>query len=110
MLASFTCMIASPAHLYMPHLFTHCLPTIICVMLMSIVFLFFFVLIASLYSDVVFCALLCDLTTFLYVSLVSSNTLGYIVHHLLLLMISNILCVTWKHADQAFVGGCVIVK
>jgi len=29
-------MFASPAHLYMPHLFTHCLPAIICVMLMSI--------------------------------------------------------------------------
>ena len=29
-------MLASPAHLHMPHLFTHCLPTIICVMLMSI--------------------------------------------------------------------------
>jgi len=35
-------MLASPAHLYMPHLFTHCLPTIICVMLMSIAFFFYF--------------------------------------------------------------------
>ena len=35
-------MLASPAHLYMPHLFTHCLPTIICVMLMSIAFFFNF--------------------------------------------------------------------
>ena len=34
-------MLASPAHLYMPHLLTHCLPTIICVMLMSIVFFYF---------------------------------------------------------------------
>ena len=34
-------MLASPAHLYMPHLFTHCLPTIICVMLMSIAFFFY---------------------------------------------------------------------
>jgi len=40
MLASFTCVLASPAHLYMPHLFTHCLPTIICVMLMFVVFFF----------------------------------------------------------------------
>jgi len=29
-------MLASHAHMYMPQLFTHCLPTIICVMLMSI--------------------------------------------------------------------------
>ena len=36
LLAFFTYMLASPAHLYMPHLFIHCLPTIICVMLMSI--------------------------------------------------------------------------
>jgi len=35
-------MLASPAHLYMPHLFTQCLPTIICVMLMSIVFFLIF--------------------------------------------------------------------
>jgi len=35
-------MLASSAHLYMPHLFTHCLPTIICVMLMSIAFFFIF--------------------------------------------------------------------
>jgi len=32
---------ASPAHLYMPQLFTHCLPTIICVMLMYVVHLTF---------------------------------------------------------------------
>ena len=36
LLTFFTYMLASPAHLCMPHLFTHCLPTIICVMLMSI--------------------------------------------------------------------------
>jgi len=35
-------MLASHAHLYMPHLFTHCLPTIICLMLMSIAFFFIF--------------------------------------------------------------------
>jgi len=35
------CVLASPAHLYMPQLFTHCLPTIICVVLMSIVYLSF---------------------------------------------------------------------
>jgi len=34
-------MLASPAHLYIPYLFTHCLPTIICVMLMSIEFFYF---------------------------------------------------------------------
>ena len=34
LLAFFTYVLASPAHLYMPHLFTSCLPTIICVMLM----------------------------------------------------------------------------
>jgi len=37
LLASFTCVLVSPAHLYMYRPFTHCLPTIICVMLMSIV-------------------------------------------------------------------------
>jgi len=31
-------VLALPAHLYMYLLFTHCLPTIICIMLMSIVF------------------------------------------------------------------------
>jgi len=41
LLASFTYMLASPARLYMPYLFTHCLPTIICVMLMSIAFFYF---------------------------------------------------------------------
>jgi len=44
-------MLASPAHLYMPHLFTHCcLPTIICVMLMSIAF-FLFLLYATFLCD-----------------------------------------------------------
>jgi len=28
----FTCVSDSPAQMYMPQLFTHCLPTIICVM------------------------------------------------------------------------------
>ena len=32
LLVSFTYTLASLAHLYMPHLFTHCLPTIIYVM------------------------------------------------------------------------------
>jgi len=41
LLASFTCVLASPAHLYMPQLSTHCLPTINCVMLISIMFLSF---------------------------------------------------------------------
>jgi len=36
--ASFTYMLASTAHLYMPQLFTHCLPSIICVALMCIVY------------------------------------------------------------------------
>ena len=40
-LAFFTNMLASPPHLYMSHLFTHCLPTIVCVMLMSIAFFYF---------------------------------------------------------------------
>ena len=53
-------MLASPAHLYMPYLFTHCLPTIICVMLMSMAFfiyLFFYIccgLIVS-YGNVLYC-------------------------------------------------------
>ena len=38
----YCCLLPSTAHLYMPHLFTHCLPTIICAMLMCIVFSFFF--------------------------------------------------------------------
>jgi len=36
-------MLASPVHLYLYQLFTHCLPTIICVMLMSIVLFFYFI-------------------------------------------------------------------
>ena len=40
------CVLASPAHLCMPWLFTHCLPTIICVVLkMSIVSVFLFSLV-----------------------------------------------------------------
>jgi len=31
----YCCWLPSPAHLYIPELFTHCLPTIICVTLMS---------------------------------------------------------------------------
>jgi len=42
LLTFFTYILASPAHLYIPHLFTHWLPTIICVMLMSIAFFFYF--------------------------------------------------------------------
>jgi len=34
----YACVLASPAHLHMPQLFTHCLPTIICVTLISIVY------------------------------------------------------------------------
>jgi len=34
---SFTYVLASTAYLYMPQLFTHCLPTITCVTLMYIV-------------------------------------------------------------------------
>jgi len=52
-LAFFTNMLASPPHLYMPHLFTHCLPTIVCVMLMSIAF-FLFLLFATFLCDFIF--------------------------------------------------------
>jgi len=38
LLAFFTYVLASPAHLHMPHLFTRCSPTIICVMLMFTAF------------------------------------------------------------------------
>jgi len=54
LLAFLTCVLASPAHLYMPHLFTHCLPTIICVMLMSISFFFCF------FMFLIYAAFLCD--------------------------------------------------
>jgi len=40
LLAFLTYVLASPAYLYMPHLFTRCLPTIICVMLMFTAFHF----------------------------------------------------------------------
>jgi len=33
---TYTKLHASPAHLYIPQLFAHCLPTIICVMLMNV--------------------------------------------------------------------------
>jgi len=36
--ASITYVLTSTAHLYMPQIFTHCLPTIICVTLMNIVY------------------------------------------------------------------------
>ena len=38
----YCCSLPTPAYLYMYQLFTHCLPTIICVMLMSCVFLSYF--------------------------------------------------------------------
>jgi len=50
-------MLASPAHLYMPRLFTHCLPTIICVMLMSIAFLFFLIYATFLCDSILDCLL-----------------------------------------------------
>jgi len=64
MLASFTYMLALSAHLYMPHLFTHWLPTIICVMLMSIAFFYLlFLLYATLFCDSI---LACLCTYFLF--------------------------------------------
>jgi len=55
-------MLPSPAHLYMPHLFTYCLPTIICVMLMSTAF-FLFLLYATFLCDSI---LACLYTYFLF--------------------------------------------
>ena len=46
-------MLASPAHLYMPHLFTHCLPTIICATLMSIALF-------SIFDILIYATFLCD--------------------------------------------------
>ena len=43
LLAFFTYMLASPAHLYMPHLFTHCLPIIICVCYVDVYCVFFYI-------------------------------------------------------------------
>ena len=43
-------MLASPAHLYMPHLFTHCLRTIICVMLIFYESLFYFAFVWLVFS------------------------------------------------------------
>jgi len=56
---SFIYVLASPAHLYMPQLFTQCLPYIICVTLMSIVYM---------YCKTITFILLCVLFTF-FVSL-----------------------------------------
>jgi len=56
-------MLASLAHLYMPHLFTHCLPTIICVTLMSIVFFIFAIGYATFICDSI---LACLWTYFLF--------------------------------------------
>ena len=39
----YCCSLPSPVHLYMPHLFTHCLPTSICVMLMFFFLCIFFI-------------------------------------------------------------------
>jgi len=43
-------MLASPAHLYMPHLFTHCLRTIICVMFIFYESLFYFAFVRLVFS------------------------------------------------------------
>ena len=48
----YCCSFPSPVclpHLYMPHLFTHCLPTIICVMLVFYFFLVFFLIFVICY-------------------------------------------------------------
>jgi len=50
LLASFTCVLASTAHLYMPQLFTHCLPIIICVTLMYIVYVLSYVVTMVLHN------------------------------------------------------------
>jgi len=53
-------MLASPAHLYMPHLFTHCLPTIMCYVDVYCVFLF--MLYATfLYDSILACLCTCFL-------------------------------------------------
>jgi len=64
---SFTYVLASPAHLYMYQLFTHCLPTIICVMLMSIVslsfLLFWFIAVGLLlvsFLTILYCFFACS--------------------------------------------------
>jgi len=68
----YCCLLPSPvvclppwtlAHLYMPHLFTHCLPTIICVTLMSIVFFIFAIGYATFICDSI---LACLWTYFLF--------------------------------------------
>ena len=57
-------LICSPAHLHMPHLFTHCLLTIICIMLMYIAFFYFlFLLHATFLCDSI---LACLCTYFLF--------------------------------------------
>ena len=48
------CVLALLAHLYMHQLLTHCLPTIICVMLMSVALFFYFILAVFLFFLLVY--------------------------------------------------------
>jgi len=66
-------MLASPAHLHMPHLFTHCLRTIICVMLIFYESLFFYFAFVWLVFSVTCC--LCFITFVMDVVLVAYNKL-----------------------------------
>ena len=95
LLASFTYMLGSLAHLYMPHLFTHCLPTIICVMLMSIAFFYFllFLLYATFLCDSI---LACLCTYFLF------RILAYIIYLLIMygIVFSVRLSICHMHFDH----------
>ena len=51
----YCCSLPLPAHLYMHQLFTHCLPIIICVMLMSVVFFLCYFCCISVFSFLFMC-------------------------------------------------------
>ena len=65
----YCCLLTSPAYLYMPHLFTHCLPTIIiCVIYVAVYCVFFLFLPYATYHIFVtpFSILACLYTYFLF--------------------------------------------
>ena len=85
LLAFFTYVLASPAHLYMPHLFTRCLPTIICVMLVFTAFHFvIFFVCFSIFA-------ICYISSWLqFLNLAWPMFCPIVVHLLLIGMIKNV--------------------
>ena len=105
----YCCLLSSPIclphlliHLHMPHLFTHCLPTImiICVMLMSIAFFFLLLIYATFLCDSILdclCTYFC-LIAFFYT--ISFWLCVFIFNVVFVLFVCNVLCIRFTVIDS----------